>query len=106
MCIRDCYHTMNHAIFKCLLFLGAGSVVNAAKTRNMEEMGGLIRRMPQTALGFLIGAIAISGLPPLNGFVSEWLTYQALLAGFEATEGLTRVLFPIAGSMLALTGAL
>jgi len=104
--IAGLYHTMNHAIFKCLLFLGAGSVVNAAKTRNMEEMGGLIRRMPQTALGFLIGAIAISGLPPLNGFVSEWLTYQALLAGFSTTEPLTRILFPLAGALLALTAAL
>src|SRR5207245_3017673 len=72
----------------------------------MEEMGGLIRRMPSTALYFLIGAIAISGLPPLNGFVSEWLTYQALLAGFGATTELTRVVFPIAGALLALTAAL
>ena len=72
----------------------------------MEEMGGLIRRMPSTALYFLIGAIAISGLPPLNGFVSEWLTYQALLAGFGATPRLTRVAFPIAGALLALTAAL
>ena len=69
-------------MFKGLLFLGAGAVVQSTRTRNMEEMGGLIRRMPATALFFLIGAIAISGLPPLNGFVSEWLTYQALLAGF------------------------
>jgi hydrogenase-4 component B len=62
--------------------------------------------MPVTAFCFLIGAVAISGLPPLNGFVSEWLTYQSLLAGFGATGGLTRILFPLAGSMLALTGAL
>ena len=104
--IAGLYHTMNHAIFKCLLFLGAGSVLEATSTRNMEEMGGLIRRMPQTALCFLIGAIAISGLPPLNGFVSEWLTYQALLAGFGTMERVTRVLFPIAGALLALTAAL
>src|SRR5216683_390652 len=100
------FHTLNHAIFKCLLFLGAGSVLHSTGTRNMEEMGGLIRPMPVTAFCFLIGAVAISGLPPLNGFVSEWLTYQSLLAGFGATGGLTRILFPIAGSMLALTGAL
>jgi hydrogenase-4 component B len=104
--IAGLYHTMNHAIFKSLLFLGAGSVVEATHTRNMEEMGGLIRRMPRTALCFLVGSIAISGLPPLNGFVSEWLTYQALLAGFGPTESLTRVLFPIAGALLALTAAL
>jgi hydrogenase-4 component B len=72
----------------------------------MDKLGGLIRTMPMTAFCFLIGAIAISGLPPLNGFLSEWLTYQSLLAGFGVTGGLTRILFPIAGSMLALTGAL
>ncbi len=100
------YHTINHAIFKSLLFLGAGSVLQTTGTRNMEQMGGLIRRMPFTALCFLTGAIAISGLPPLNGFVSEWLTYQALLAGFGSTSSLVRVMFPIAGAMLALTAAL
>jgi hydrogenase-4 component B len=100
------YHTLNHAIFKGLLFLGAGSVLHSARTRNMEEMGGLIRRMPVTALCFLIGAVAISGLPPLNGFVSEWLTYQALLAGFGATGSLARIMFPITGALLALTAAL
>ena len=72
----------------------------------MEEMGGLIRRMPVTALFFLVGAVAISGLPPLNGFVSEWLTYQALLEGFGTTRSLFRLMFPISGAMLALTGAL
>jgi hydrogenase-4 component B len=104
--IAAMFHTLNHATFKCLLFLGAGSVLHSTGTRNMEELGGLIRPMPATALCFLIGAVAISGLPPLNGFVSEWLTYQSLLAGFGATGGLTRILFPLAGSMLALTGAL
>ena len=104
--IAAMFHTLNHAIFKCLLFLGAGSVLHATGTRNMEEMGGLIRPMPVTAFCFLIGAIAISGLPPLNGFVSEWLTYQSLLAGFGVTGSLTRILFPLAGAMLALTGAL
>jgi len=104
--IAALFHTLNHAIFKCLLFLGAGSVLHSTGTRNMEEMGGLIRPMPVTAFCFLIGAVAISGLPPLNGFVSEWLTYQSLLAGYGASGGLTRIVFPLAGSMLALTGAL
>jgi len=104
--IAGLYHTLNHAIFKCLLFLGAGAVLQSTRTRNMEEMGGLIRRMPFTAVCFLTGAVAISGLPPLNGFVSEWLTYQALLAGFGTTGTLTRMVFPIAGAMLALTAAL
>ncbi len=104
--IAGLYHTLNHAIFKCLLFLGAGSVSHATGTRNMDRMGGLIRRMPSTALYFLIGAVAISGLPPFNGFISEWLTYQALLAGFGTTQSLTRIMFPLAGAMLALTAAL
>ena len=104
--IAAMFHTLNHAIFKCLLFLGAGSVQHATRTRNMEELGGLIRPMPVTAFCFLVGAIAISGLPPLNGFVSEWLTYQSLLGGYGAVGGLKRILFPLAGSMLALTGAL
>jgi hydrogenase-4 component B len=104
--VAGLYHTLNHAIFKCLLFLGAGAVQHATGTRNMEELGGLVRRMPATSLFFLVGAVAISGLPPLNGFVSEWLTYQALLAGFGSTQTLTRVAFPIAGALLALTAAL
>jgi hydrogenase-4 component B len=72
----------------------------------MEEMGGLIKRMPKTAFCFLIGAVAISALPPLNGFVSEWLTYQSLLQGFGTTDSLVRLMFPLSGAMLALTGAL
>jgi hydrogenase-4 component B len=104
--IAGLYHTINHAAFKGLLFLGAGAILHATHTRNMEEMGGLAKRMPQTALFFLIGAVAISALPPLNGFVSEWLTYQALLQGFGTTDSLMRLIFPLSGAMLALTGAL
>ena len=104
--IAGLYHTINHASFKGLLFLGAGAVLHATHTRNMEEMGGLAKRMPQTAFYFLIGAVAISALPPLNGFVSEWLTYQALLQGFGTTQSLMRLIFPLSGAMLALTGAL
>jgi len=104
--IAGLYHTINHAIFKALLFLGAGAVLHATHTRNMEEMGGLIKRMPKTAFCFLMGSVAISALPPLNGFVSEWLTYQSLLQGFGTTESLVRLMFPLSGAMLALTGAL
>src|SRR2546428_576711 len=104
--IAGLYHTINHAIFKALLFLGAGAVLHATHTRDMEEMGGLIKRMPKTAFFFLIGAVAISALPPLNGFVSEWLTYQSLLQGFGTTGSLVRLMFPLSGAMLALTGAL
>ncbi len=79
------YHVLNHAVFKGLLFLGAGNVVMATGTRQIEQFGGLLRRMPWTGLFFLIGAMAISGLPPLNGFASEWLTFQAFLYGFRGS---------------------
>ena len=101
------YHVLNHAVFKGLLFLGAGGVVMAAGTRHIEEMGGLVKRMPWTALFFLVGAAAISGLPLFNGFVSEWLLFQAFLFGFQlSSEALARFLFPVAGALLALTSAL
>ncbi|MDP9324701.1 MAG: hydrogenase 4 subunit B, partial [Acidobacteriota bacterium] len=101
------YHVLNHAVFKGLLFLGAGGMTLATGTRQIEQFGGLLRRMPWTGLFFLIGAMAISGLPPLNGFASEWLTFQAFLFGFqESTEPFVRVLFPLAGAVLALTTAL
>jgi len=104
--IGGLYHTLNHASFKGLLFLGAGSVSHATRTRNMEEMGGLIKRMPVTALCFLIGAIAISGLPPLNGFASEWLVFQSLLGGFNIPKAEVVVMMPLAVGMLALTSGL
>ena len=100
------YHTLNHACFKGLLFLGAERCSNGSHTKDLEKLGGLIGRMPKTAFLFLLGAVALCGFPPLNGFVSEWLTYQALLQGFSATERLVRLNFPIAGALLALTGAL
>jgi hydrogenase-4 component B len=101
------FHVLNHAVFKALLFLGAGSVVTATGTRQIEALGGLLRGMPWTGVCFLIGAVAISGLPPLNGFASEWLAFQALFQGFPAsTEPVIHLLFPIAAALLALTGAL
>jgi hydrogenase-4 component B len=101
------YHVLNHAVFKSLLFLGAGSVVVATGTRQIEEYGGLLRRMPWTGLYFLVGAAAISALPPLNGFASEWLTFQSFVYGFRATPlPVASPLFPVAGALLALTSAL
>jgi hydrogenase-4 component B len=101
------YHVLNHAVFKGLLFLGAGAVLSAAGTRQIEQMGGLLRRMPWTGVFFLIGAMAISGLPPLNGFASEWLTFQAFLYGFRGSaEPLVHLLFPLGAALLALTTAL
>jgi hydrogenase-4 component B len=99
-------HTLNHAAFKGLLFLGAGSVLCRTHVRNMEELGGLARRMPWTAGLFLLGAIAISGLPPLNGFVSEWLTFQALLGGASRFHGPAGLVIVFSAAMLALTGGL
>ncbi len=100
------YHTMNHAIFKALLFLAAGSVVMATHTRNIEEYGGLIKRMPQTALFFLVGAVAISALPPFNGFISEWLTFQSLFAGVGSFDIFTKGIFIFAIVSLSFTGGL
>ena len=99
-------HTLNHAAFKGLLFLGAGSVINRSGVGNMEELGGLARRMPWTAWLFLLAAVAISALPPLNGFVSEWMTFQALLLGGARLGGSSGLLAGVAASMLALTGGL
>jgi NADH:ubiquinone oxidoreductase subunit 5 (subunit L)/multisubunit Na+/H+ antiporter MnhA subunit len=79
-------HTLNHALFKGLLFLGAGGILRATGTRELEHLGALARRMPLTWITFLIGSIAIVGLPPLNGFVSEWVVFQALFhAGLSGT---------------------
>ncbi len=100
------YHTVNHAMFKALLFLGAGSLLYATHTRNMEEYGGLLRRMPWTGLFFLIGAVSISALPPTSGFVGEWLVFQTLFLSFHVPTVLLKLILPVAAAMLALTGVL
>ncbi len=100
------FHTLNHAIFKALLFLGAGSVISQTHTRNMEEYGGLIKYMPETALFFLAGSMAISALPPLNGFFSEWMTFQSLFSGIMASNISVRWVFMLAAGSLAFTGGL
>jgi hydrogenase-4 component B len=100
------YHVVNHAAFKGVLFLGAGAVVHATGTRNMDAMGGIIRRMPWTAACFLLGAVAISALPPLNGFVSEWLLFQTLLQNTEIARPELNLVFTVGLAGLALTGGL
>ncbi len=97
-------HTVNHALFKSVLFLGAGAVQRATGTRNVEELGGLGRRMPLLALTFAVGSAAIVGLPPLNGFVSEWLVFQGLLRAGTAHDSLR--LAVLAVPCLALVGGL
>jgi len=104
--IAALYHTLNHAVFKGLLFLGAGAVLHASHENDLNNMGGLIRRLPQTAVFFLIGCLAISGLPPLNGFVSEWLTFQAALQAPSLESGVLRSLIPVTAALLALSAAL
>jgi hydrogenase-4 component B len=104
--IAGLYHTLNHAVFKALLFLGAGAILHSTGLRNLNEMGGLIRYMPHTAFYFLVGALAISALPPLNGFISEWLTFQASLQAPLLESSVVRSLVPIVAAVLALSGAL
>ncbi|MCC7412395.1 MAG: hydrogenase 4 subunit B [Gammaproteobacteria bacterium] len=104
--IAALYHTLNHALFKSLLFLGAGVIAQRGHERNLEHMGGLVHRMPWTAAFFLIGCISISALPPFNGFVSEWLTFQTALQAAQLHSGVLRSVIPVTAAMLALSGAL
>jgi len=100
------FHTLNHAVFKSLLFLGAGSVIQSTHTRNIEEYGGLIKRMPETAMFFIVGSMAISALPPFNGFFSEWITYQSLFPGIVVFGSWGQWIFILATAALAVTGGL
>jgi formate hydrogenlyase subunit 3/multisubunit Na+/H+ antiporter MnhD subunit len=100
------FHVLNHSIFKSLLFFGSGAVLEATGQRDMERLGGLIHRMPKTAVAFLIGCVAISALPPLNGFVSEWLTFQAILVSPQLPQWGSKFLIPAVGALLALSAAL
>ena len=100
------FHVFNHSLFKSLLFFGAGAVLSATGERDMEKLGGLIHGMPRTALAFLIGCVAISALPPLNGFVSEWLTFQAILISPALPQWGLRIAIPAVGTLLALAAAL
>ena len=99
-------HALNHSIFKSLLFLGSGAVLHATGRRDFDGLGGLIHQMPRTAFFWLIGALSISALPPFNGFVSEWLLFQSVLAGPGFPEPILRFLSPMVGAMLALAAGL
>jgi len=100
------FHVLNHSLFKSLLFFGSGAVLTATGERDMEHLGGLIHRMPLTAFAFLVGCVAISALPPLNGFVSEWLTFQAILQSPDLPQWGLKILIPGVGALLALSAAL
>jgi len=100
------YHVVNHSIFKTLLFFAAGAVISATGERRLSGLGGLLARMPWTGTAALVGAGAISALPPLNGFVSEWLILQALFKGPGLPHWAMKFGVPVVGAMLALAGAL
>jgi hydrogenase-4 component B len=100
------FHVLNHSLFKSLLFFGAGAVLTATGERDMEHLGGLSHRMPYTSFVFLVGCAAISALPPLNGFVSEWLTFQAILLSPDLPQWGLKILVPAVGGLLALSAAL
>jgi hydrogenase-4 component B len=100
------YHCLNHAFFKSLLFLATGSVLHATGERNLGRMGGLLRRMPWVGWLALIGTLAIAGLPPLNGFVSEWLLLQSFLFTPAIPQAFANMLVPLGAAVLALTAAL
>ena len=99
-------HCLNHALFKSLLFLGAGAILHQTHEPSLESLGGLIHRMPRLSVIFLVGCLSISALPPLNGFVSEWLIFQTALQTGSLDSGVIRSLIPTASAVLALTSAL
>jgi hydrogenase-4 component B len=100
------YHALNHSLFKGLLFLGAGSIDYSIHTRNLNEMGGLGKLMPWTSLMFLAGGLSIAAMPPFNGFVSEWFTYQAFFTASNGQDFIVRVCLPLCAAVLALVGTL
>ncbi len=100
------YHLANHSVYKALLFVGAGAVEAGTGTRDLDRLGGIIRRMPWTSAFFLIGVLAISALPPLNGFVSEWLTLQTILRSAVLSSVAVKIVFALSGALLALTAGL
>ena len=100
------FHVLNHSFFKSLLFFGAGAVLTATGERDIEKLGGLIHKMPLTSAAFLAGSVAISALPPFNGFVSEWLAFQAILLSPELHQWGLKIMVPAVGGLLALSAAL
>lgn len=104
--IASLFHILNHAIFKSLLFLGAGSIISKTESRNIEEFGGFIKYMPATTFLFFIGCMAISSLPPLNGFFSEWMTFQSLFQGLLSTNFSIKWIFMLSAAALAFSGGL
>ncbi|MBU2842481.1 proton-conducting transporter transmembrane domain-containing protein [Acidithiobacillus thiooxidans] len=104
--VAGLYHMINHSTFKTLLFLGAGGIDASTGTHNLDELGGLMKRLPALGSFFLVGAFAIAALPPFNGFVSEWLLLESLLRVVEIPDIPVRITFALSGALLALTSGL
>jgi hydrogenase-4 component B len=104
--ITALYHVINHGTYKTLLFLEAGVIEHAAGTRDLDQLGGLIHRLPRAAVISLVGTLGIAALPPLNGFVSEWLLFQGLFQGFRIPSHTVGILIVVVGATIALTGGL
>ena len=104
--IAALYHLVNHSVYKALLFIGTGVVEAGAGTRDLDRLGGIIRSMPWTSALFLVGVLSISALPPLNGFVSEWLTLQTILRSALLSSTAIKIVFAVCGALLALTAGL
>ena len=100
------YHLANHSVYKALLFIGTGAMEASTGTRDLDRLGGVARRMPWTSAFFLIGVLSIAALPPLNGFVSEWLTLQTVLRSALLTSTPIKIIFAVSGALLALTAGL
>jgi hydrogenase-4 component B len=104
--IASLYHLANHAVYKALLFIGTGAVEAGAGTRDLDRLGGIVRRMPWTSAFFLVGVLSIAALPPLNGFVSEWLTLQTILRSALIAATAIKIVFAVSGALIALTAGL
>ena len=104
--VAGLYHMINHSTFKTLLFLGAGGIDASTGTHNLDDLGGLMKRLPALGFFFLLGAFAIAALPPFNGFVSEWLLLESLLRVVEIPDIPVRITFALSGALLALTSGL
>ena len=104
--VASFFHILNHAIFKSLLFMLSGNVYTATKTRNMDALGGLHKKMPITSIIFFVTALSICALPPLNGFASEWVVYKTMVMGGIDEGAVSRLFFTFAIIALSITGAM
>ncbi|HBC74719.1 MAG TPA: hypothetical protein DC017_07695 [Candidatus Wallbacteria bacterium] len=100
------YHIMAHALFKSLLFMGAGAIIYGSHAKNLDDMGGLIRQMPHTAAYFMAGVMSMAALPPMAGFISEWMVFQSILLTLKDPQAFIKILMPVCGAALALSSAL